>query len=996
MKHLSSWRSNDVRSLWYYITKLVHFVLIFSLIGRTYGGVSAKRCSPGLESAGWTIPEGDITLEVGRSLEILCIINDDYVNTKGFSSENIVFYNGSTLVDQNFVTRINDTTAKLHIDNVTISASMFYCKLSHNQYNNSFLANTITKYSDDNGQDELVLVCLNEVRVGTKPKDVLNFTCISYNWEFLNVTWIAPNNSVPTDYIVYYQTPKRAGRGTPYKCPNDEDKRYGRCMWSLETDPLYRKTLEYLQFTVNGTNRFGNTSQSYRIHHFAHILPSAPQELKMVNKTVSSIYLSWSVGALHILGKGLIFKIEYTWESPSSWKPMIYSGKDLDIKGDKVGVNIVGLKYPNTPYNFRVHSKSAVAVTDEFWSPPASLVVRTKPCAPYLSPKTDIGSFEIIHETPTYRDVLIYWRALPELEHNGDDFNYSITVTQDDQLVPLKAVLITDSYAKFTYLNFNRYRFHIKSVNAEGVAPVVSFVDLPKKSEIIPEPIVFTKIDYGDGIYELSWKPPDISNKLASYTTFWCESNKDRPYQCNGLVDWIHLPADVTKHNFTINSTNGYQFAISANSNSSSSGMIWASCTALHNKLNKMKNVGVGVIGTDYVDVKWKLECSERIDSIKGYYVYYCPTSETDKSRCTESEKTLKVFGDVTTMHVNITGLKPFTDYKIQVAIFVKGEQIGPRSDDMLNRTLDGPPEVKGIKVEPSRITNNSAHLTWEAPRVTNGILQYYKVQYNDDTVIVNDTQVTLRNLVSYSNYNIKVFACTLFCSEMDPIAINTKIGVPGTVSKLSTEKINSSHVLIKWNPPLIQAGPSPTYDVKVQFDESDLNSTVSEFETTETKAIVGIPNCLNEASRSSYTLYVRAKNIDLAVLNKSQYYVGDWSSAYSINCLQSGMSTLWKVMMCTSLFILILSFAIFWAKKGLYKCQEMKDFDVTLPPKFINPPLFHNDVKQQDYHISIGNWTDDHAESDHLNSKLTDLDQSSIDCIDMDSDRSSSGCYTG
>lgn len=1010
MKHHLPWRLHGVQMSRQCSIKnrVIHLILLCLLIGNTYGNTSSKIC--GVITAGWTVPSGDIFLEVGKTLEIYCTLNDNYVSKGEFTSGNIVFYNGSNLIDQKYVTPVNETTARLKIDNVQPSNidsadPMFYCRLSRNRYNDSLMANSIKTYPDSKSiaaQEEMV--CLNKVIVGTKPKDVLNFTCISYNWEYMNVTWVPPKNGVPTNYSVYYQIPKRGGRGSLYECPNDDDIKEARCMWSLHTNPLYRYTMEFLTFTVNGSNRFGTSTQSFKIHHFAHILPNAPQDLKVINKTVSSIYLSWSIGHLHILEKGLVFKIEHTYNY-TSWNREFFADKKIDLKGERASVNITGLEYPNIPYEFRVYSKSAVATSDEFWSPAASLVVRTASCPPYTSPKTDIGSFEIIHETPLSRDVLIYWGALPETEYNGDQFYYNISVFEENEEIQMKPNLVTKSYAKFTSLNFSSYRFVIRSINADGPAKYSTSVHLPKKTEIIPEPIVFTKIDYGDGIYELSWKCPDnLRNKISNFTTFWCESNKDRPYQCNGFLDWMHLPANTTKHNFTINSTNSYQFAISANSDTSSSGMIWASCTAIHNKLNKMKNVWIGKIGSDFIDVRWKLECSERIDSIKGYFVYYCVTANTaENAKCIEEEKTLKVFGDVTTMHANITNLKPFTNYKIQVAIFVKDDKVGPLSDEIIRQTLDGFPEVKGLKVEPSNITNNSVSLRWQPPSVVNGILRYYKVKYNEDEVLVNDTQINLQNLTSYTSYNIKVSACTLFCSEMEPIAIVTKMGIPGVVSKLSTKQINSSYVEVMWNQPLLLAGPSPIYDVKVQFDETDKKSTFEQFETTQTKLEIAIPNCLNKGPRSSYTFYVRAKNIDGSESGShALYYIGDWSLAYTSNCMQEEVPTLLQVTIIIGLFVAVFCSVIFVVKKGYIKCQQMQDFDVTLPPKFINPPLFHNDSKHQDYHINIGGWSDDNAECDHLNSKLADLDQSSVDCIDMDldtdreTDRSSSGCYTG
>ena len=46
------------------------------------------------------------------------------------------------------------------------------------------------------------------------------------------------------------------------------------------------------------------------------------------------------------------------------------------------------------------------------------------------------------------------------------------------------------------------------------------------------EPNAFTKIAFNDGLYELSWKPPAGVENIKNYTIFWCENDRDRPWQC--------------------------------------------------------------------------------------------------------------------------------------------------------------------------------------------------------------------------------------------------------------------------------------------------------------------------------------------------------------------------------------------------------------------------------------------------------------------------------
>lgn len=94
-----------------------------------------------------TVPSGDIILEYGSPLEILCILNPSVVS-QGFNSSNLAFYHTSFKVQPEFVTIVNESTARLYIEKPVPMKDMFYCKLA-------------------NGTEESP-VCLNSVAVGCK------------------------------------------------------------------------------------------------------------------------------------------------------------------------------------------------------------------------------------------------------------------------------------------------------------------------------------------------------------------------------------------------------------------------------------------------------------------------------------------------------------------------------------------------------------------------------------------------------------------------------------------------------------------------------------------------------------------------------------------------------------------------------------------------------------------------------------------------------------
>ena len=55
-------------------------------------------------------------------------------------------------------------------------------------------------------------------------------------------------------------------------------------------------------------------------------------------------------------------------------------------------------------------------------------------------------------------------------------------------------------------------------------------------------------------------------------------------FQCEGQLDWKEVGNETRTLNVTLPTENIYQFAVAANTARYSSGMVWATCTILHNK----------------------------------------------------------------------------------------------------------------------------------------------------------------------------------------------------------------------------------------------------------------------------------------------------------------------------------------------------------------------------------------------------------------------------
>ena len=134
--------------------------------------------------------------------------------------------------------------------------------------------------------------------------------------------------------------------------------------------------------------------------------------------------------------------------------------------------------------------------------------------------------------------------------------------------------------------------------------------------------------------------------------------------QCEGQLDWKHVENSNYSVNISLPSNHVYQFAVAANTKNLSSGMVWSTCTILHNKLvAKLKTVTVDVVRKTSMVVRWRLDCSDRVGIVTGYKVVYCPIeSHHDTSECING----KIYEQETSdAHATISNLDPWTIYKV-------------------------------------------------------------------------------------------------------------------------------------------------------------------------------------------------------------------------------------------------------------------------------------------------------------------------------------------
>lgn len=118
--------------------------------------------------------------------------------------------------------------------------------------------------------------------------------------------------------------------------------------------------------------------------------------------------------------------------------------------------------------------------------------------------------------------------------------------------------------------------------------------------------------------------------------------------------------------------------------------MLWAQCTVLYStNTGKMKRVWINRVGSTYIEVSWKLDCADRIGSVGGFIIYYCPITSRVQLQCEGEKQNVTFLGDANVFGGNITNLRPYTTYSLTVAVFTKNNSYSQESDALSNTTLE-------------------------------------------------------------------------------------------------------------------------------------------------------------------------------------------------------------------------------------------------------------------------------------------------------------------
>ncbi|XP_037071252.1 uncharacterized protein LOC119092394 [Pollicipes pollicipes] len=906
----------------------------------------------GVDRVGATYPRREINLKPGETFNITCQIDLQHPKVIGYSSADLYF----TRVEER-AGRVAKTEVPADQYTVVNSSSVLLTGQLSEAVRHTYTCRLRRSDVPTTG------ICMTSVNVGYAPLAVENFRCVSHNWVNISCSWNESFNAVRTKYQVLY----RLASFPHYvkACSEDLGARVeptpgrggsARCTVGPRE---FRKTHERILMEVNASNALGTRVRSFPLDTYAIVLPAPPASTWVADVTSHALQLWTNVShPMNTFPKRLLFDVQYT----SSWdeRLQVVDASPMQFQpspnNSKRSVAVTGLS-PYTEYELRVRVRSSLAVGEDMWSEPAAVTVRTRPTVPSEAPQVDAASFQLVG-TADSRDVYVYWRQIATRHQNGANFTYCVSaLTASGARSGPAPDLVTAAYAGFRRVGLGRLRFRVAACNAEGESEEAAELTVPARNEteVVPRPHAVILHVSERGEFELSWEQhADVP--VDNYTVFWCEHIRHRSsFQCEGQLNWRQVPGDTRSFALDLPRPAEYQFAVAATRQLpwgvTSSGMVWSQCTVLDSGgLIMLSDVRVEYREARQLTLAWNGECSYSAKAT-GYVVYYCSALDGE---CDGDDRRLLV-GDVNSSSVRVTGLQPFTEYRLQVAV-VSADDEGQRSSALLGRTLMARPDQPPNVTEVAPLSNTSLRVSWTPPARPNGRMSHFVLRFKRDRMPYHELRVdatrnswTLDGLLPYTRYNVSLVACNeawsrLGCSPRSWTAGRTLPGVPGVMEPPRTQLLNVSTARVRWQPPLRPGGPQPVYTLRVLSERDGHNSSTERpLPAGRLLADLPVPDC-EPGSAQRHLFSVRA-SVQLA---SGERLVGPWSEQTQQNCvLTSDWPTgtiVFVVVGGAVLMMAVISVFFFVCSRTKRKLTEMRNLGVNLPPgldqRLEKPPL--------------------------------------------------------
>ncbi|GBM92723.1 Cytokine receptor [Araneus ventricosus] len=843
--------------------KSVPFLLLAVFILQSCCIHPAESCDIFENPLGSVSPDRDV--KVGSPFKFRCTLFPDTVKNHSVTSADLIL---------NFTDRSSPTVTlppTSIIDEYSVEYSVENASLKDNGIYSCYVP-TLTEKTPQ-------LVCMSSVSVGYPPLNATNFNCLSLEYTNLTCTWNEPINNVKTQYIL--QDLLHDNKFFKRKCP--VPIKPSGCQYRLDTKPVYVQSQEYLSFILVGINSLGESKQYFKIKHYEIIKPGVPTFVQFSNVRETSLVINISAPKglqYREFVEGLIYSIKYY-----SVSTPLNITKEVLVTTDSGNANLTLQDLvPHTVYDFEVRCHLNIESDKFLWSDSKIATEITKSDVPYFAPVVHSSAFDY-QNIAGNRTISVYWQPVPSQFENGEDFVYYIRYHESYVASRFKreASKKSSSYIKvgnktsatIEHLDPGQaYMFNIVSANKEGKSTNdTAQIVIDKIEKMLPGPRDIFVISYGKGLYNISWKAPDVL--FTQYVLFWCENYKLSSTKCDGPLNTVSVTGQTKRELILPDRNSNYQFAVATVHGFQTSGMYWAPCTVVHNMKYKVLKMELIPKTSTSLRVRWSMRCEAEKKVVKEYSIHYCPFS----GNCTyNNAKHCEVDGKgpLSWPHVNLNhssinlslteyildSLTPYTCYAAYMRVRT-GAGWGESSDFTYESTMPSAPGDPPGNVH-AVVKNASIKVSFDPPTIPNGRITRYVIYYNKTSVdeanyhkeyrVSEDAHgklpgsIILDNVNYYTNYSIEVTACVdQACSvPSEPIYVTTGISNPGVIIPPRVEVLENN-INISWASPLLPNGPVQYYQVWVDgeaWDDSSIyNISGSTFLLLDRKCDAGSNN---------------------------------------------------------------------------------------------------------------------------------------------------------
>lgn len=349
---------------------------------------------------------------------------------------------------------------------------------------------------------------------------------------------------------------------------------------------------------------------------------------------------------------------------------------------------------------------------------------------------------------------------------------------------------------------FTEYQFRLFAVNDVGISkasPLAEFTTHEKAPGSPPRNIQAKGTS--DNSFEATWLPPlEPNGIIRGYRLFYSTDLK------KDFKQWQYKTSALNQTDVTgLQRETTYFFRLMSYNDAGKGPLteLFAVKTA-RGAPGQPEKVEVTVLSPRSIQVTWQ---PPKYDGNGVYgYAIYCNKSSADKDgHISVSEE---VFGE------QITNLRPYTYYKVQVAV-KSDTHTGPMSFAKVVQTLEDKPSSPPQNIRSKALDSTSLEISWDPPPSDqlNGRITHYTIKYKEKrerptTVTVNGikTSIRIHNLKKYTTYFVMVSASTSVgegpMSPKHPFA--TAEDVPsGAPRQLQLAVVNSSTIVVRWEAPL-------------------------------------------------------------------------------------------------------------------------------------------------------------------------------------------------